>query len=56
LASETSSDYYIPRYGLTLEAPLLSMGGMVVEDKEKLEALGFTIDPRGISGPCMLRQ
>ena len=27
--------------------PPLSMGGVVVEEKEKLEALGFTIDPRG---------
>ena len=27
--------------------PPLSMGGVVVEEKEQLEALGFTIDPRG---------
>ena len=23
------------------------MGGVIVEEKEQLEALGFTIDPRG---------
>ncbi|CAM9353205.1 unnamed protein product, partial [Heterosigma akashiwo] len=27
--------------------PPLSMGGVIVEEKEQLEALGFTIDPRG---------
>jgi len=27
--------------------PPLSLGGVVVEEKDKLEALGFTIDPRG---------
>ena len=25
----------------------VSMGGVIVEEKEQLEALGFTIDPRG---------
>ena len=25
----------------------LSMGGMVVEEKDQLEALGFAVDPRG---------
>ena len=27
--------------------PPLSIGGVIVEEKEQLEALGFTIDPRG---------
>ena len=27
--------------------PPLFMGGMIVKEKEQLEALGFTIDPRG---------
>ena len=36
--------------------PPLSMGGVIVEEKEQLEVLGFTIDPREVADPCMQRQ
>ena len=31
--------------------PPLSMGGVIVEEKEQMEALGFTINPREATGP-----